>query len=193
MQSSINWFNRYNAQLYCTPSLVVFVNLIADLDTWFDLIFHNTQPTNSWMGNQRGLSSICTTLYARPPLVKLYFFVTCATNILSWSFPMKCVVGSAPILLKPMIWWIRSIIISTLRSNHRCPLCMQDNSTVTTVFTSLLCPKCGICSKFRSPDGYNKAIQACDVNASTFMAMLTVIAMYWSTWNYGNLIWSSKL
>lgn len=166
---------------------------IIEPDTWFGLHFRNTWPANSWTINQRGLSSTYVAPYAHIPLIKLYFFMSHAASFLSWSFPTKCVVGSAPFLLNPVIRWIRSIVISTLQSNHRYPLCMHDNKTLTTALISLLRPKWGICSKFSSPDGYNKAIQSCGVNASTFVVGLTVITMYWSTWNCGNLTWSNRL
>ena len=140
MQSSVNWFTRYRAQLYCTPSLVVSTSSIVSPDTWFGRHFRNNQLANSWIVNHRGLSSICVALYACPPLIKLYLFISYAAIFLSWSFPTKCVARSTPVLLKPMIQWIRSIVISTLWSNHSCPPCMQDNSTFTIMFISLLHP-----------------------------------------------------
>ena len=106
---------------------------------------------------------------------------------------MKCAARFAPILLKPMIQWIKSIVMSTLWSNHKCPPCMHDSRTFTTALIALLLPKWGICSKFNSPDGCSEAIQAYGVSASTFVAGVMVIVMYWSTWNWGNLTWSNKL
>ena len=128
--------------------------------------------------NHCGLSSICVASYACPPLVKLYFFIHRATSFLSWSFPTKCASGFALVLLNPVIRWIKSIVISTLRSNHRCPPCTHDNRTFKTALISLLQPRWGICNKFNNPDGYSEAIQACGVSASTFVAMFMVITMY---------------
>ena len=166
------------AQLYWTPSLVVSTSSIASPDTWFGLHFRNTHPASNWTVNRNGLSSIYATSYAHPPLVKLYFFISHTANFLSWFFPMKWAMGSTLVLLNPVIWWIRSIVMSTLQSNHGCPPCMHDSRTFTTTLISFLWPKWGICKKFSSPDDYSKAIQACGVNASTFVGGFTVIAMY---------------
>ena len=127
--------------------------------------------------NCNGLSSICVASYAHPPLIKLYFFISRATSFLSWSFLTKWVMGSAPVLLNPVIRWIRSIVMLTLRSNHRFPPCMHDSRTFTISLISLLRPNWGICNKFNSPDGCSESIQACGVNASTFVAGFIVIAM----------------
>ena len=65
---------------------------------------------------------------------------------------------------------------------------MQDNKTFTTTLILLLRPKWGIYNKFNNPNGCNEAIQDYGVSASIFVAGFTVIAMYWSTWNWGNLM-----
>ena len=156
---------------------MVFASSMAGVGTWFGLHFHSTHPANNWTVNQSGLSSICMASYAHPPLVKLYFLISYTASFLSWSFPTKCVMGSAPVLLNPMIRWIISIVMLTLWSSHKCPPCTQDNKTFTTALILLLRLEWGIYSKFNSLDGCSEAIQAYGVSASIFVVRFTAIAM----------------